>query len=50
MPSADQPQETYSSCLEGLSEYVLQSTQSTSNAPVIIIGDLNCHLGYQGFH
>lgn len=39
MPSADQLQEAYSSCLENLSRHVLQSTRTMPDAPVIITGD-----------
>ena len=45
MPSADQPQETYTSYLDTVSQIV---SQSDSDAPMIIAGDLNCHLGSLG--
>ena len=48
MPSSDQPQETYSYYLEALSRDISLSAESIPGAPIIIAGDLNCHLGHLG--
>ena len=43
MPSADQSQEIYSSYLDALSSATLELPP---DSPLLIVGDLNCHLGH----
>ena len=45
MPSADQPQEAYSSYLDEVNDTV---AKLSPNSPAIIVGDFNCHLGHLG--
>ena len=45
MPSADQSQEVYSSYLDMLSSAL---SKLPPDSPLLIIGDLNCHLGHLG--
>ncbi len=42
MPSAEQPQEVYSSYLDSVEHAI---SQLTSQGPLLIMGDLNAHLG-----
>ena len=43
MPSADEPQEVYSSHLDEVNDTI---AKLSPNSPAIIFGDLNCHLGH----
>ena len=45
MPSADQSQEIYSSYLDALSSAI---SELLPDYPLLIVGDLNCHLGHLG--
>ena len=45
MPSAEQPQEVYSSYLDEVNDTV---AKLSPDSPAIIVGDLNCHLGHLG--
>ena len=45
MACADQPQESYLSYLEVVSNHI---SQLASDSPIIIAGDPNCHLGHLG--
>ena len=45
MPSADQSQEIYSSYLDVLSSAI---SELPPDSPLLIVGDLNCHLGHLG--
>ena len=47
MPSADQSQEIYSSYLDVLSSAI---SELPPDSPLLIVGDLNCHLGHLGGH
>ena len=45
MPSSDQPQEIYNSYVEAVDQVICQVS---SSSPLIMAGDLNCHLGHLG--
>ena len=45
MPSSDQPEEAYSSQLDLVSNIL---SEITTSSPVLVMGDLNCHLGHLG--
>ena len=45
MPNADHSQEIYSSYLDGLSSAILELPP---DSPLLIVGEVNCHLGHLG--
>ena len=45
MPSANQPQDSYTSYLKVTESLV---SQSSPDCPTIIVGHFNCHIGHLG--
>ena len=47
MPSSDYPQDEYISCLEAVDTII---SRLSPDDPLLVVGDLNCHLGPMGGH